>query len=148
MSFEQTERRLRDRQLRTARALREAWEQEAKRQLRRHHQSRTGRLENSIRGRVDVAGPTVRVVMQTGDLIQARTTNRGARPHVIRPRTRQYLAFHWDKATPSMRRLPDGRVLFRSVNHPGNRGSRWFDKAADLARTRLLPRLWRASRRG
>jgi hypothetical protein len=38
----------------------------------------------------------------------------------IVPREKQALAFFWDKADPSRHIiLPDGRVLFRKVQHPG-----------------------------
>lgn len=37
----------------------------------------------------------------------------------IKPREKKFLAFKWDKAESWMRFLPDGRVLFRVVNHPG-----------------------------
>lgn len=51
-------------------------------------------------------------------VIQAATTDKGARPHVIRPHRAPALVFYWPKA---------GRVVhLRKVNHPGNKPQRWF----------------------
>lgn len=44
------------------------------------------------------------------------------RKYPIRPKTQKVLAFHWDVADANPERfsfLPDGRVMFGSVQHPG-----------------------------
>lgn len=73
-------------------------------------------------------------------VIQAATTDKGARPHVIRPRRPGgRLVFYWPKV---------GRtVSLPFVNHPGNAPMRWFRPALvkhwpralrDAARSRPL----------
>lgn len=53
------------------------------------------------------------------DLEYAAAVNDGARPHIIRPRTKQVLRFR-----------VDGQVVFaKVVNHPGNKGSHFLDRA-------------------
>lgn len=79
----------------------------------------TGELSRSIeRKPTRVAGDK----METGlraTVIQAATTSKGARPHVIRPkRSGGRLVFYWPKA--------GGVVAFAKVNHPGNRGTNWW----------------------
>jgi hypothetical protein len=60
--------------------------------------------------------------LRTGDLIQAHTTESGARPHVIRARRAKALAF---------RPRGSGRVVIvKSVNHPGNPPRPWFAPSA------------------
>jgi hypothetical protein len=52
-------------------------------------------------------------------VIQAATTDKGARPHPIRPRRAGgLLVFNWPKA--------GGVVHLRGVNHPGNRAQNWW----------------------
>lgn len=51
--------------------------------------------------------------------IEALTTAKGARPHVIRPRSSGVLVFYQGGA----------RRFARSVNHPGNAGTDWFARA-------------------
>jgi hypothetical protein len=100
---------------------------------------KTGELARSVQTKPVLGGTTQ---MRTGvrfTTIQAVTTDKGARPHVIRPRTARALVFYWPKA---------GRtVAFRKVNHPGNAGRRWFQPALkrrwpralrDAARSRRL----------
>lgn len=58
---------------------------------------------------------------------QAKYTDEGTRPHVIRPRSKKVLRFK-----------VGGRVVFaRQVNHPGFKGTGWF---SDLG-----PREWHAA---
>lgn len=55
-------------------------------------------------------------------VIQAVTTDKGARPHVITPRRAGgVLVFHWPKA--------GGTVFLRRVNHPGNPPRPWWRQA-------------------
>lgn len=55
-------------------------------------------------------------------VIQARTTDQGAPPHVIVPRRAGgLLVFYWPKV---------GRTVYlRRVNHPGNRARPWWVRA-------------------
>lgn len=69
--------------------------------------------------------------------IQAATTSKGARPHVIRPkRAGGRLVFYWPKA--------GGVVAFPKVNHPGNRGTKWWP----AVHRRRWPRALKAAARG
>lgn len=78
----------------------------------------TGQLLESIKANATLRGPVLTVVVSS-PLVQAATTNTGARPHVIVPRRRRTLRFR-----------VGGRVVYaRRVNHPGNRGTHWFDRA-------------------
>lgn len=80
-------------------------------------------LRNSITVRAIQSGPTTFRIVMDAPVIQAATTNSGARPHVIRARRAKMMRFYWPKV---------GRVVyFRSVNHPGNKGTGWWDKVRD-----------------
>lgn len=137
MPFEQLERRLRRRQLRAGEELARLWKAEMESQLKANGHVQTGELLRSLQADVERSGNSVRVVAKTGDLIQAKTTNRGARPHVIVPRRPGgVLVFEVDGET----------VFAKRVNHPGNAGSGWFDEAARRARGRLVRQAWRAAR--
>lgn len=79
-----------------------------------------GTLQRAIRhGPVGRTGSGVRFKLEAPG-IEAKTTDAGARPHVIRPRrTGGVLTFH-----------SDGAVRFaRVVQHPGNVGTGWWAKA-------------------
>lgn len=109
-----------------------------KRELRhsadRHYD--TGELDQSIDVVAVGNGPRYRLHAKA-DTLQAITTDRGARPHVIRPRRPGgMLTFYWPKA---------GRVVsFRHVNHPGNKGSGWWRKTM---RSNVLRRAMRKAAR-
>lgn len=61
-------------------------------------------------------------------VIQAVTTDQGARPHVIRPRRASVLRF------PA-----NGRIVFaRKVNHPGNPPRPWWRQVVTDAFTKAL----------
>jgi hypothetical protein len=77
---------------------------------------------------------TVRVV---APVIQAATTNFGARPHTITPRSGGVLAFNWPKA--------GGTVFLRSVNHPGNQAKNWWEPAVRDAYRTALPQAARTA---
>lgn len=80
---------------------------------------KTGVLDESIRVDALGAGPRYRIEAEA-PVVQAATTNTGARPHVIRARRAKTLAFYWPKA---------GRTVYPAqVNHPGNRGTHWWDR--------------------
>lgn len=80
---------------------------------------KTGELDEAIKVRAVGAGPRYRLHAEA-EVLQAVTTNTGARPHIIRARNAKTLAFHWPKV---------GRMVFPvEVHHPGNKGSGWWDK--------------------
>jgi len=77
----------------------------------------TGVLKRSVTHTTpQVSDSQVSFTVQTGDLIQANTTEYGARPHVIVPRTKRALAF----------RTNGTLVITKRVNHPGNKPDPWF----------------------
>lgn len=51
--------------------------------------------------------------------------NEGTKPHQIRARRGKLLKFFWVKVGQT--------VYFRSVNHPGHRGSHWADRGLAVA---------------
>lgn len=59
----------------------------------------------------------------------ALVRHRGARRHRVRPKFKKMLSFYWDKAPAHMvtRTGPyQGRVLLRSVMHPGMKGTHYL----------------------
>jgi hypothetical protein len=84
---------------------------------------KTYELRNSIEVKARRSGPTSWTIVAEAPVVQAATTNSGARPHIIRPRRAKMLSFYWPKV--------GARVAFRFVNHPGNRGTHWWDKVLD-----------------
>lgn len=100
---------------------------------------RTLGLVGSIRseGLVAATGTTytVRIV---APVIQAATTDKGARPHRIVPRSPGgLLVFYWPKA--------GGTVFLRSVNHPGNAAMNWWEPALRSAFRAALPQAARTA---
>lgn len=89
-------------------------------ELRARAPHKTYELRNSIRVSSRRTGATTFRITAESPVVQAATTNTGARPHVIRPRRAKVLSFYWPKVGQ--------RVALRHVNHPGNRGSRWWDR--------------------
>ena len=100
-----------------------------------------GELRGSIRGDPVVLISGTRSTFRVrAPVIQAVTTDRGARPHVIRPRRAGgVLVFNWPKA--------GGVVHLRKVNHPGNPPMPWwrdvvtdsFRQALPIAARRVAP---------
>jgi hypothetical protein len=78
----------------------------------------TGELARTIRGQVLPAGQGRYRIVVEAPAPQASWTDKGTRPHVIRPRSKKALAFNWPKA--------GGSVVFAKVNHPGTKGTRWW----------------------
>lgn len=79
------------------------------------------KLRESIRGdpQVQVSG-TRRTARVFAPVIQAATTDKGARAHVIRPkRAGGLLVFYWPKAGQT--------VFLPRVNHPGNAPHPWWE---------------------
>lgn len=80
---------------------------------------RTGRLRGSIRAEPPRFFSLRGSVTVGSDLEYASAVNDGARPHQIRPKNGQVLRF-----------TVGGRVVYaRVVNHPGNKGSHFLDRA-------------------
>lgn len=76
----------------------------------------TGATRDDVHGTVRSAGPARAVITLTDDQPQAGWTDKGTRPHVIRPQSKRALAF----------RSGGVRVVVRSVSHPGTRATRWW----------------------
>ena len=95
-----------------------------------------GTLRKSIKaGRTSQTG-TSATTQVLAPVIQARTTDKGARPHVIRPRRARFLRFYWPQA--------GGIVYARKVNHPGNAPQNWWGPGL---KRRASTTLRRAARR-
>lgn len=90
------------------------------------------RLRESIKGEptIRVSG-TRRTMRLVADVPQAATTDKGARPHIIRPkRANGLLVFYWPKV---------GQVVaFPYVNHPGNAAHPWWEAVLTDAFKRAL----------
>ena len=98
--------------------------------LRRTGPSDQGELNQKTT--VKPSGPN-RLTIQVG-VEYASFVREGTDPHLILPH-KQYLAFDWPSAPGQVRRLPDGRVLAKKVQHPGTDPNPWFDNAVkDLPR--------------
>lgn len=71
---------------------------------------------------VEYVGETTREVKAEAviDVTYAEFVTMGTRPHVIKPRVKQALAFNWPKA--------GGTVVLRSVNHPGTKANEFFQR--------------------
>lgn len=79
----------------------------------------TGALRESLDVHVERRAEGTFVLVAESPLIQAATTNYGARPHTITARGRA-LSFYWPRA---------GKVVFaRTVHHPGNVGTGWWTR--------------------
>lgn len=92
-------------------------------ELRVRSPHKTYELRNSISVQTFRSGATSFRIVAEAPVVQAATTNTGARPHIIRPRRAKVLSFYWPKA--------GARVALRFVNHPGNRGTHWWDKVME-----------------
>lgn len=87
-----------------------------------------GKIGRAVSGRVEHQGGSdgggwlstrITVVVETPPQDPLPVwAEKGTRPHVIRPRTKKALSFHWPKA--------GGRVTLAKVNHPGTKPTRWF----------------------
>ena len=88
----------------------------------------TGEMVRAIRVTSGRISPTTWRVDAEVPVIQAATTDRGASPHIIRPRRAKALRF-----------VVDGRVVYaRIVHHPGNAPSRWFSDVMSPAGVRRI----------
>jgi hypothetical protein len=95
----------------------------------------TKRLQKSITVRVKTVGDVI-VSEAVVDVDYAEPVIKGARPHPISAKAGGWLAFTWGAAPGFIRKLPDGRVLLRHVNHPGNDPNPFWEDG--LARWGLL----------
>lgn len=92
----------------------------------------SGELRRSITTSApSISDSQISFTAQTGDLVQAETTERGARPHVIVPRSKQALAFT----------VGGQRVVVRRVDHPGNPARPWFHPTLDNW-PQIVRRVW------
>lgn len=90
-----------------------------------------GELAAAIRSTPSLRAGSRFVARALAPVIQAATTDKGARPHVIVPRRPGgVLVFHWPKA--------GGTVYLRRVHHPGNPPRPWWRKAVTDAYQRAL----------
>lgn len=92
----------------------------------------TGQTWAQIRGQVTPTGANGYRILVQSPTPQSGWTDKGTRPHVIRPRSGRALSFNWPAG--------GGRVAFAKVNHPGNRGSHWFRNATTATTVRQLVR--------
>lgn len=88
------------------------------------------RLVDSISVVVNRPSGNLFSLVAEAPVVQAVTTNYGARPHLIVPkRAGGVLSFYWPSA---------GKVMFlRAVNHPGNVGTRWWSRIIEDMPNRL-----------
>lgn len=93
---------------------------------------KTGQLQNQTTVKADGLTATARAA--TDYASHVRTP--GTRSHVIRPRRAKVLSFLWPQA--------GGRVFLAKVNHPGYRGSSWWDDALRQWQSFLADALRRA----
>lgn len=66
-----------------------------------------------------------------GSGIHSEGPNAKKEKYLITPKKGKYLAFQWEKANPNIPRLPDGRVLLKSVKHPGVAPKPYIQPAID-----------------
>lgn len=98
---------------------------------------KTKQLQKKISVRVVSIGDVIRSEA-IADVDYAEPVIHGAQPHPIRPKKAGgFLAFQWSGAPGFIRRLPDGRVLLRSVSHPGNEPNPFWKNGIDRWDTHL-----------
>lgn len=120
------------------------WARETSNQLRAAAPVATGQLRRSVRVRPEPTG-----AMIIAPVVQATTTDKGAKPHPINPRRKKALAWQtssgmmvigplvkggWLASSGGVRRrkfLATATWLKRTtnaVNHPGNAGTGWWSQ--------------------
>jgi hypothetical protein len=121
---ERLERAVRERAGRAAHTAASRMQGELVRGFEPHRKS--GDTQRSIR--VDFAGVTATSIefVAHADTPQAVFTNDGTQPHIIQARNVRFLRFQWPDG-PAQLRSRDGFFYFTHVNHPGYRGSGWWD---------------------
>ena len=77
---------------------------------------KSGATQDSINVVGFTTGPTELRCTAVATTPQAKWTDEGTRPHIIRPRNAKALRF----------RIRGRTVYARVVHHPGNKGTRWF----------------------
>lgn len=88
-----------------------------------------GRLRASIGTDLSVRGQ-YQVDAKVGSTVNySLVVHRGARRHKIRPKNKKMLSFYWDRAPQRLITQTGpyaGRVLLKSVKHPGMKGTRYL----------------------
>lgn len=82
----------------------------------------TGRLKRSITQGRPYSKPMMRRAVDVGTSVEyAHIQEFGGQipPHLIRPRTKEALAFEWPGAPGNLKPGKSGKYVFRFVNHPG-----------------------------
>lgn len=83
---------------------------------RRAAPHKTGATQESVDVINFTSGPSELRCTAVATTPQAKFTDAGTEPHVIRPRRAKALRFRYR-----------GRIVYaQKVNHPGNKGTRWF----------------------
>lgn len=118
------ERAVRERAARAAATAAVQMEVNLKRNFQPHRKSGDTQAATSVR--LESLTETTITYVARADTPQARFTNDGTRPHVIAARNAKTLRFQWPDGPASLRGR-DGFYHFTSVNHPGYRGSGWWD---------------------
>ena len=111
-------------------------------------------LRDSIHSTVDAKGRGVYIIRTQAKGPDARAREYGSGIHArrrgphyitIRPKNKKVLAFFWEKANENIPRLPDGRVMLKSVEHPGveaaQNGKGYIGPAFNETRKALRERL-------
>ena len=84
---------------------------------------RTGALRGAISTTTPQSdGSTIRAEIRA-DMPYAGYTDTGTQPHMIFPVRAKMLAFYWERMGKF--------VFFRWVNHPGTKGTQWFNSGID-----------------
>lgn len=89
----------------------------------------TGDLANSVVKRPSTFAGKPAVLVGVDNPKRAEVAlimEEGSAPHVIRPRSKRALAFYSKKV--------GGRIVVRSVKHPGTKPYRWLSRALERAR--------------
>lgn len=93
------------------------------RNLRREAPVDTGRLRSNTSVSVRREGRTGFRFTARSDVPYASFTSKPTRPHVIRAVNARFLRFYWPKV--------GAVVYFPSVNHPGTRGTGWWERTLE-----------------
>lgn len=97
----------------------------------------TEESEGVLRITIESKGADARA-QEYGSGLQDR---RNPRKYTIAPKNGQYLAFHWEVHPDHANYLPDGRILLKSVQHPGihavNEGKGYVRPALEKFRENL-----------
>jgi len=118
-------------------------------------------IKASIVSRVETSGEGKHIIRITATGPDARAREYGSGVHArrggkhfitIKPKHgKKFLAFPWELANENIPTLPDGRVLLRSVQHPGveaaNSGKGYIAPAANEVRKQVRKRFGKEAAR-